>query len=64
MEIGETKRILSELDLSAVENIILIHLSDDNSDEARFVAEVREQTYKTVSAAVPGMVIDLSKEPY
>ena len=64
MEIGQTKQRLAEQDLSAVENIVLIHLSDDNSDEERFVAEVRDQTYKTVWAAVPGMVIDLSKEPY
>ncbi len=64
MEIGQTKQILSELDLSAVENIVLIHLSDDNSDEQRFVAEVHDQTYKTVWAASPGMIIDLSKEPY
>lgn len=64
MEICETKRILAEQDLTAVENIILIHLSDDNSDESRFIAEVHDQTFKTVYAAVPGMKIDLSKDPY
>ena len=64
MEIGQTKAILSENDLSQVDNIILIHLSDGNSDEERFVREVRQLTGKPVYAANAGMSIDLSKEPY
>lgn len=64
MEIGETKAILAAQDLSDVSNIILIHLSDGNSDEERFVREVSEQTGKVVYAAQAGMTIDVSKEPY
>lgn len=64
MEIGQTKQILSEQDLSQVGSIILIHLSDGNSDEQRFVREVSEQTGKVVYAAQAGMTIDISKEPY
>ena len=64
MEIEQTKAILSENDLSNVDNIILIHLSDGNSDEERFVREIRELTGKPVYAANKGMTIDLSKEPY
>ena len=64
MEIEQTKAILAENDLSQVDNIVLIHLSDGNSDEERFVREVRQLTGKPVYAASAGMTIDLSKEPY
>lgn len=64
MEIEQTKAILAEQDLSLVSSIILVHLSDGNSDEERFVREVSEQTGKLVYAAKAGMTIDVSKEPY
>lgn len=64
MEIGETKAILASNDLSEVGSIILIHLSDGNADEERFVREVREATGKAVYAANAGMSIDISKTPY
>lgn len=64
MEIEQTKAILAENDLSQVDNIVLIHLSDGNADEDRFVREVRELTGKAVYAANAGMTIDLSKQPY
>lgn len=64
MEIGQTKAILADNDLSEVGNIILIHLSDGNADEQRFVREVQEQTGKVVYAANAGMTIDISLKPY
>lgn len=64
MEIGQTKAILAENDLSHVDNVVLIHLSDGNADEARFVREVKELTGKAVCAARAGMTLDLSKTPY
>ena len=64
MDISQTKAILAENDLSQVDNIVLIHLSDGNSDEKRFVREIRELTGKPVYAADAGMTIELSKEPY
>ena len=64
MEIEQTKAILAENDLSQVDNIVLIHLSDGNSDEERFVREVRQLTGKPVYAANAGMTLDLSKQPY
>lgn len=64
MEIEQTKAILQDTDLSSVNNIVLIHLSDGNADEERFVREVRELTGKMVYAADAGMTIDVSKNPY
>lgn len=64
MEIEQTKAILAENDLSQVDNIVLIHLSDGNSDEERFVREIKELTGKVVYAANAGMTLDLSKQPY
>lgn len=64
MEIGTTKLILQDNDLTDVNEIILIHLSDGNADERRFVREVSELTGKCVYAASAGMTLDLSKEPY
>lgn len=64
MEIGTTKLILQDNDLTDVSDIILIHLSDGNSDEKRFVREISELTGKCVYAADAGMTIDLSKDPY
>lgn len=58
------KDMLSANDLSAVNNIVLIHLSDSNSDEKQFVKEVFELTGKNVTAAVNGMDIPFNKTPF
>lgn len=64
MEIETTKGILMSTDLSNVNEIILIHLSNENSDESRFVREVQEISGKSVYVAVAGLELDLSKNPY
>lgn len=64
MEIKTTKGLLSANDLSQTQNIVLIHLSDGNSDEKRFVDEVVKLTGKPVVAANKGVVINFSKVPY
>lgn len=64
LEISNTKFILSRQDLSRVNEIVLIHLSEGNSDEERFVREVRELTGKDTFAAKAGMTIDMSVTPY
>lgn len=64
MEIETTKGILRANDLSGVNEIILIHLSNGNSDERRFVREVQEVSGKPVYAAVAGLELNLSKNPY
>lgn len=51
-------------DLTAVNNIVLLHLSADNSDAAGFVAGIHADTGKNVVAAAPGMTINLNKTPY
>lgn len=64
MELQTTKGILEANDLSECNEIVLIHISDGNSDEERFVREVREVAGVPVYAAKAGMMIDLSKTPY
>ena len=64
MELGTTKGILKANDLSDCNEIVLIHISDGNADESRFVSEVSEVTGLPVYAANAGLEIDLSKNPY
>ena len=56
---------LSKLNLSKCENIVLLHLSDDNSNEADFVAKVQKAfPLVRVSAAKADMEIKFDKHPY
>jgi phosphoribosyl 1,2-cyclic phosphodiesterase len=58
------KDMLSANDLAQVNNIVLIHLSDSNSDEAQFKKEVEELTGKNVTVANNGMIIPFNKTPF
>jgi len=51
-------------DLSKVNNIILIHLSDGNSNAEEFVSDLHRATGKTVVAAEKGLKIKLNKTPF
>lgn len=62
--LANCKDMLSANDLSSVNNIVLIHLSDSNSDEKQFIKEVYELTGKNVTAAVNGMQISFNKTPF
>lgn len=64
LEIEATKSILSRQDLSGVNKIILIHLSEGNSDERRFVTEVSNLTVIPTIAAKAGMQIDVYELPF
>lgn len=64
MEISTTINVLRANDLTNVINIVLCHLSSDNSDEERFIREVREATGKQVWAARKGMEVDFNINPY
>ncbi len=64
MSLDTCKKFLRANDLSQVNNIVLIHLSDRNSDEKRFKKEVEELTGKTVTVASPKVEIDFNKTPF
>lgn len=64
MELQTCKGILRANNLTNVMNIVLLHLSSENSDEARFIREVKEVTGKQVYAASKGLEIDLNINPY
>ena len=51
-------------DLSAVNNIVLIHLSDGNSNALEFQQGIHEATGKTVHVADKGMVLKFNKTPF
>jgi ribonuclease BN (tRNA processing enzyme) len=52
-------KTLKANDLSQVNNIVLIHLSDRNSDESRFKSDVERATGKVVHVADKGMIVEL-----
>lgn len=64
MSLDTCKKTLKAYDLSAVNNIVLIHLSKGNSNENQFKKEVEEVTGKTVWIANAGMTIDFNKQPF
>lgn len=58
------KGFLKANDLKSVKKIVLIHLSDDNSDAARMVKEIKELTKKDTEVAEPGKAIALELYPF
>jgi phosphoribosyl 1,2-cyclic phosphodiesterase len=65
MSLATCKDLLQANDLSQVNNIVLIHLSDGNSDAVRFQQEVQQVTGKRVHVAGAGMVIEnFNKKPF
>jgi len=64
MSLQTAKRMLQANDLSGVMNVVLIHLSDTNSDAKRFKKEVTSVTGKPVHIAETGMKIHLSNNPF
>jgi phosphoribosyl 1,2-cyclic phosphodiesterase len=65
MSLDTCKKTLQANDLSAVNNIVLIHLSNGNSDAGRFKREVEEATGKVVHIAAAGLTIDhFNKTPF
>jgi phosphoribosyl 1,2-cyclic phosphodiesterase len=51
-------------DLSNVNNIILIHLSDSNSDSKIFIERIQQSTGKTAIIAGKDMKININKTPF
>jgi phosphoribosyl 1,2-cyclic phosphodiesterase len=59
MGLEACKTLLKTNDLTFTQNIVLLHMSDNNSDERRFVGEIRAATGKPTFAACKGMVLKL-----
>lgn len=64
MEIKTTENILQTSDLANVNEIVLIHLSGNNSDPQQFKQRIMQKTGRPVIIADRGVCVDLSKEPY
>lgn len=64
LSIETCKKLLLANDLSKVNNIVLIHLSDGNSDEKDFIKQIKSATNKNVSVANAGMEIEFNKTPF
>ncbi len=64
MSIQQCIKTLQANDLSNVNNIVLIHLSDGNSHEIEFKEKTQKATGKTVHVADTGMIIDFGKTPF
>lgn len=64
MSLDTCKEFLAANDLSKVNNIVLIHLSDSNSDASRFQKEVKQLTACNVTVAQPGLTIPFNLTPF
>lgn len=58
-ELSNLKEFFRVNDRSKLEWVVLLHLSDDNSDEERFVRDIQEVTRVNVQAAKPGLKIEI-----
>lgn len=63
MSINTLKDLLRANDLSRVNKIVLIHLSDNNSNSLIFNNEIKELTGKNVHIAESGYTFNLNKTP-
>jgi phosphoribosyl 1,2-cyclic phosphodiesterase len=64
MSLQGCKESLGRMDLSHCRDIILIHLSDNNSEEQRMIEEVRESTGKPTYAASENQRYDFNEKPF
>ena len=63
MSLNNTIKVAKRVDLSRTREILLIHLSDGNSDDRKFVQEMRKATGKRVYAAHAGLMLDYNETP-
>ncbi len=64
MGYGTCLDFLKSTDLSVVNNIVLLHLSDRNSNAGEFVEDIIKATGKNVFVADKGLNIELNKTPF
>lgn len=57
-------KTLQAYDLKKVNNTVITHLSDSNSDEAKFLKEIKSATGGMVHIAKAGMEINFDKTPF
>ena len=57
-------KLLEANDLKQTNNIVLIHLSDSNSNAIEFKQKVTESTRKLVTVAEPNLTINFDKTPF
>lgn len=57
-------KLLQANDLSKTNNVVLIHLSERNSNAKEFKRKVSEATNKFVTIAEPNLVIDFNISPF
>lgn len=62
MNLDTCRALLAANDLSKVNNIVLIHLSNRNSDAIRFRNDIAASTGKNVFIADKGLVIEFNKQ--
>jgi phosphoribosyl 1,2-cyclic phosphodiesterase len=64
MELQTTKNVLLNQNLSEVHNIVLLHLSSQNSNPEQFFEVIAKATGKPTCIARTGMTLELSKSVY
>lgn len=64
MGYGTCLDFLKSTDLSVVNNIVLLHLSDRNSNAGEFVEDIIKATGKNVFVADKGLNIEFNKTPF
>jgi len=64
LDLHTCRDVLLRQDLSNVYNIVLIHLSENNSDENKFKEVLSRATGKPVQVAKSGLEIELKNKPY
>jgi phosphoribosyl 1,2-cyclic phosphodiesterase len=63
-ELENVKEFLRANDLREVRNVVLLHLSDGNSDAVKSKTEIEEVTGKRVYVADKGLEVDVSLYPF
>jgi phosphoribosyl 1,2-cyclic phosphodiesterase len=64
MSLETVGKFLKRTDLTSINNIVLLHLSNGNSNAREFKELIQQQTAKTVTIADKGININFSKTPF
>jgi len=64
MSLDRLKAYLAKSPMPELRNIVLVHLSDSNSNEQKMVSEIEKQTGVTVTAAREGLELSLDIVPF